>query len=161
MRDQTAILSLLLALGLGALAAAAPDTGPGDGATTGPGAECEYKVAFGARDPFVAARPAAAREPVVKVVPQAGGAIPEEAGRQLAAIAEQVQLQGIAAGPGGVDLAILNGALVKVGDPFTIRGEAGEVQLRLLAIRKNPPQVTVRWGQYDFVRSIGTKGEGP
>jgi hypothetical protein len=160
---MSARAAILLGVGLLGLvvslrAAAAGATPPAAAAATAATRpEPEYRVSFGARDPFVPVTRGAAQAAVAPR-PVAVGRIDA----QVAAVAAQIRLTGIAAGPGGVDLAILNGALVQAGQTFKVRSESGEEDVMVLRIRKEPPQVTLRWGEHEFVRAVGgEKGVGP
>lgn len=121
----------------------------------------EYRVNLGARDPFSSgpsgSEAATAPEGTgggIKAVPGSGNG-----GGTPGTLAEKVLLQSIAAGPQGPDMAIINGMVVKVGQTFAIDLDGTRVELTLVEVVRNPPQVRLRWGTQEFVKSLKPKGD--
>jgi len=119
----------------------------------------EYKVGLGARDPFGSATGETAM----------GGASSALTGQELKAhpnaegvpaeLAERLVVQSVAVGSQGADLAIINGIVVKVGEKFAINLGEATVELTLLAVSRDPPQVRLRWGSQEFVRFLKPREE--
>lgn len=121
----------------------------------------EYTVTLGARDPFSAG---AGGSEVATAPDAAGGETKTEPGAAAGGgtpgtLMEKVLLQSVSAGLQGQDMAIINGIVVKVGETFAIGMDGTPVELTLVEVIRDPPQVRLRWGIQELVKSLKPREE--